>query len=132
MTYALDSNIVSHVLKRDAPVLANYRKAMDDAIDIVIPPIVCYEVLRGLLARGMTKRLAEFDELRQSALQVEFDVMVWQKAAQIYASLFQHGRPIDEGDYLIAAYCIVNDFTLVTNNTRHFEHVDGLKTVNWK
>jgi predicted nucleic acid-binding protein len=132
MTFALDSNIVSHILKRDATVLANYRKAMDDAIDIVIPPIVYYEVQRGLLARGMTKRLAEFDELCQSALQVEFDTMVWQKAAQIYASLFQQGRPIDEGDYLIAAYCVANDFTLVTNNTRHFERVNGLKIVNWK
>ena len=57
--------------------------------------------------------------------------MVWQKAAQIYASLFQQGRPIDEGDYLIAACCIVNDFTLVTNNVRHFERVEGLKIANW-
>jgi predicted nucleic acid-binding protein len=50
-------------------------------------------------------------------------------------TLSKRGTPIGgrgDGDYLIAAFCIVKDYTLVTGNTRHFERIDGLKYVNWK
>jgi len=132
MIYALDSNIVSYMLNGDADVTAHYSQAFDDGGDVAIPPIVFYEIQRGLLARRLNKKLAEFDELYQNVLQVGFDITTWQKAAEIYASLCQQGKPIEDSDIFIAAYCIVNDFTLVTNNTRHFERVDGLKIVNWK
>jgi len=132
MTYALDSNIVSYILKEDAKVIAQYRQALKDGCEMVIPPIVFYEVQRGLLAKKLSKFLAVFDKLYQGASHTEFDKRTWEKGAQISASLFQQGKPIEDADILIAAYCIVNDFTLVTNNTRHFERVDGLKIVNWK
>lgn len=38
---------------------------------------------------------------------------------------------IKDADILIASYCIVNDYTLVTRNAKDFERVDGLKFVNW-
>jgi predicted nucleic acid-binding protein len=132
MIYALDSNIVSYMLKGNVDIKLRYRQAIEGGNDVVIPPIVFYEVQRGLLAGRLNKRLVEFDELCQNALNVEFDILVWQRAAQISALLYQEGRPIEDADILIAAYCLVNDFTLVTNNSRHFERIDGLKIVNWK
>ena len=132
MIYALDSNIVSYILKEDAKVVSHYRQALKDDCEMAIPPIVYYEIQRGLLAKGLRRYLATFDKLYQSALQVGFDMPVWEKAAQISASLYQQGKPIEDADVFIAAYCLVNGYTLVTNNTRHFERVDGLKIVNWK
>jgi len=132
MIYALDSNIVSYMLKEDADVIAHYRQMFDDGGDFVIPPIVFYEVQRGLLAKKLNKKLARFNTLCQKIKQEEFDMSVWRKAAQIYASLSQQGNPIDDADIFIAAFCLVNGYTLVTNNTRHFEHIDGLRFVNWK
>jgi len=132
MIYALDSNIISYMFKGDADIKLRYRQAIEGGNDVVIPPIVFYEVQRGLLAGRLNKRLVEFDELCQNALNVDFDMLVWQRAAQISALLYQQGRPIEDADILIAAYCVVNGFTLVTNNARHFERVDGLKIVNWK
>ncbi|MCL1894097.1 MAG: PIN domain-containing protein [Holophagaceae bacterium] len=132
MIYALDSNIVSYILKEDAKVVSHYRQALKDDCEMVIPPIVYYEVQRGLLAKGLRKYLATFDKLYQSVLQVGFDMPVWKMSAEIYSSLCQQGKPIEDADIFIAAYCLVNDYTLVTNNTRHFERVDGLKTINWK
>ena len=32
---------------------------------------------------------------------------------------------------MIAAFCIVNNCTLVTDNLRHFEGIDGLTFENW-
>ena len=132
MIYALDSNIISYMLQGDVNVIPKYHQAMDDGCQIVIPPIVFYEVQRGLLAKRLHKKLAKFSAMYQKLLHKEFDQPVWQRAAQISALLYQQGRPIEDADILIAAYCVVNGFTLVTNNTRHFERVDGLKIVNWK
>ena len=52
-------------------------------------------------------------------------------AAYIYAKLQKRGRLIEDADLLIAAYCIQNDYTLVTNNSKHFENIDTLQFVNW-
>jgi tRNA(fMet)-specific endonuclease VapC len=120
------------MLKEDADVIARYRQAFDAGEDFVIPPIVFYEIQRGLLAKNLKKKLTQFNALCQKIEQVEFNSLVWQKAAQIYASLSQQGKRIDDADILIAAFCLVNDYTLITNNTRHFEHIEGLNFVNWK
>jgi len=132
MIYALDTNIVSYMLKEDADVIVHYRQTFDAGGDFVIPPIVFYEIQRGLLAKNLKKRLAQFEILCQKIGQVEFNSLVWQKAAQIYADLSQQGKLIDDSDIFIAAFCLVNGFTLVTNNTRHFEYISGLKFINWK
>jgi len=132
MIYALDSNIVSYILKDDAKVIALYRKALSEGDDIVIPPIVFYEVQRGLLAANLSKRLTKFDVFCRKTRQPGFHPSVWRKASQIYATLYRQRNLIDDADIFIAAYCLVNDFTLVTNNTRHFDRIDGLRLVNWK
>jgi predicted nucleic acid-binding protein len=63
----------------------------------------------------------------------EINKAVWDKAAGLYVYSRQVGKPVgDDTDIIIAALCLLNDYTLVTNNTRHFEHIDGLKLVNWK
>jgi len=86
MIYALDTNIVSYLLQGDVSVIPKYRQAMSDSSQIVIPPIVFYEVQRGLLARRLHKKLAQFSAMFQKILHVEFDKPVWQRAAEIYAS----------------------------------------------
>ncbi|MCL2812430.1 MAG: PIN domain-containing protein [Clostridia bacterium] len=132
MIYALDSNIVSYMLKDDADVVARYRQEIDRGNDFVIPPIVFFEVQRWLLAQKLIRKLARFDALCQKAKQCEVTKPVWQKAAQLYAMLSQEGMLVDDTDLLIASFCIINDFTLVTNNIRHFGRIGELKCINWK
>ena len=48
------------------------------------------------------------------------------------AGMFGKGIRIEDMDLLIAATAIYNDMTLVTNNTKHFEHIPDLKLENWK
>jgi len=52
-------------------------------------------------------------------------------AADIYAERKALGKPIDDGDLLIAAQCINHGYVLVTNNTKHFQDITGLKIVDW-
>jgi len=56
---------------------------------------------------------------------------VWNKAAEIYIALKQKGQLIKESDILIAAYCLINNYTLATRNTRDFSRINGLNLVNW-
>ena len=42
------------------------------------------------------------------------------------------GKPInDEFDLLIGVTSVENKLTLVTDNTRHFENISGIKLENW-
>jgi len=135
MIYAFDSNIISGILKRDEAIINKYREEAMRGGDFIIPPIVFYEVQRGLLAKNLFNRLEKFENFCQNLEIGEFNFEIWQKAAQIHAMLSQQGKPIGgkyDGDVFIAAYCIVNDYTLVTNNTKDFGRIDGLKFVNWK
>ena len=58
-------------------------------------------------------------------------IEVYEKATEIYIALKQKGQLIGDADILIAAYCLVNGYTLVTNNTNDFDRIDGLRIVNW-
>ncbi len=133
MIYALDSNIVSYFLKKDSAIRSKILEATERNNGFVMPAIVYFEVKRWLLERGAINKETDFNVLCQSVPIGEFDRRVWNLAASIYVQARRKGKPIDDdADLLIAAFCIVNGYTLVTNNTRHFENIDGLDLVNWK
>ena len=45
--------------------------------------------------------------------------------------LERHGTPLDDFDLLLGCCALAHNLTLVTNNVRHFNKLDGLKVVNW-
>ncbi|MEN9670120.1 MAG: hypothetical protein RL018_397, partial [Pseudomonadota bacterium] len=55
---------------------------------------------------------------------------IWHYARQ-RKLLKEAGTPIGEMDLLIAAQALGEDLTLVTNNTREFERIEGLRLENW-
>lgn len=44
----------------------------------------------------------------------------------------KHGIAIDDDDILIGSFSIVKDAVLVTNNTKHFQNLNGIHLVDWK
>jgi len=134
MIYAFDSNMISAILKRDINIITRYREEISNGNEFIIPPIAFYEVERGLLSANLLNKRRAFIEFCKDIEVGEFNYEIWQKSAQIYATLKKQGNPIGDkfdGDVFIAAYCLVNDYTLITNNTRDFKRIDGLKFVNW-
>jgi len=61
----------------------------------------------------------------------EFDTAAAEVAGQVGAWLSSQGTPIGPYDSLIAAHAQALGITLVTNNTREFERVPGLRLENW-
>lgn len=51
--------------------------------------------------------------------------------AEHFTRLKDVGTPIGANDLWIACHALAEDATLVTNNTREFARVAGLRVVNW-
>ena len=132
--YALDSNIISAMLKENQAIINRYEQEVEQGKAFIIPPIVLYEIQRGLLVKNMLKRLRNFENFCENIEIGEFNIQVWLKAAEIYAELSKQGKPVGtpyDGDVFIAAFCIINGYTLITSNKDHFERIDGLNFENW-
>jgi tRNA(fMet)-specific endonuclease VapC len=60
-----------------------------------------------------------------------FDENAAKEYGKIKTCLKKRGSMIGPLDTLIAAHAKSGNFTLVTNNTREFERVEGLKMEDW-
>lgn len=56
---------------------------------------------------------------------------MWVKSAYIYVELRKKGFTVGDDDIFVAAFCLLNGYTLVTRNTKDFENIAGLRQVNW-
>jgi predicted nucleic acid-binding protein len=130
--YALDTNIISYILKNDVTVIDRYRLTANQENEFIMPPIVYFEVKRWLLEHGAKNKQTKFDEMCETIPLGNLNKKVWDVATTLYVQTRKKGNPMSDADLIIAAFCLVNDYTLVTNNTRHFESIDGLTLINWK
>jgi tRNA(fMet)-specific endonuclease VapC len=62
---------------------------------------------------------------------IDLDRFAAEEAAVIRAQLEKKGKSIGPYDLLIAGLARSRDLTLVTNNTREFERIVGLRIENW-
>jgi len=131
MIYALDSNIISYLLKDNPAVYTQLFKAIDAGCRCIIPSIAYYEIKRGLLAVNATTKMVGFDKLCRDFGVGSMDIHVWNEAARLYAIHSKSGELLEDADFFMAAFCIVNGYTLITNNTGHFKRINELKYVNW-
>ena len=132
-TYALNTNIISFMLKRNTEIINAWRTANDNGHIFVIPVVVYYEIRRGLLAVNATAQMQAFADLCEILNAVEMSHDAWEKSAQIWSALKKSGNMLgrDDGDVFIAAQCIVSEYTLVTDNTSDFSRIDGLRYISW-
>jgi tRNA(fMet)-specific endonuclease VapC len=131
VTYLLDTNIVSYLLKRNANIDNKFREARRLQKNIFISCITYYEVKRGLLAINATRQLADFT-LFCHRYQILFldDIAILEKACEIHADLKIKGTPIQEADILIAATAITRGLILVSNDS-DLLRVERLNLENW-
>ena len=132
--YSLDSSIVIEILRQN-PVVIRRLEETKNTDKHYICSIVYYEIMRGFNCENHTRKINAFQTLYENVGHLFFDrenFKVIYEASKIYRKLKSTGSMIDENDIYIAAISMVNDCTLVTANTRHFERVEGLNFVNWR
>ena len=131
MMYALDTNIISYFIQGDNQVRMRLYQVLHNGDMVIIPPIVYYEVLRGFRHKSAPKKEWAFSQMCAMYPVGEMKLTMWQCAAGLYGARRKAGKSVDDTDILIAAYCIVNGYTFVTNNTKHFEGIEDLPLVDW-
>ena len=129
--YALDANIISFLLRGNRQLQERIYREANNGRGVIVLPVAYYEVKRGLINYKAHGKLVAFERLCKRLGVDEIDIETLDCAANIYASLKTQGRLIEDSDILIAASCLAHGKTLVTDNTRHFERIDGLDIVNW-
>jgi len=131
VTYLLDTNIVSYILRRNATVGRKLRDANRSGEDVFISCITYYELKRGLLYANATRQLAEFNQF-YSKYEVLFldDIEIIERACEIHVDLQRRGLKIREQDIFIAATAIARGLILVSNDS-DLLRVEGLSLENW-
>jgi tRNA(fMet)-specific endonuclease VapC len=131
VTYLLDTNIVSYILKKNVIVDQKFREVRRLKQDVFMSCITYYEVKRGLLAINATRQLAEFNKFCETyKILLIDDLDIIELACEIYVDLQSRGFIIQEQDILIAATAIARGLILVSNDS-DLLRVQGIKLENW-
>jgi tRNA(fMet)-specific endonuclease VapC len=131
MTYALDTNIVSYFLKKDATIVARMRLENGRKNQFVIPPTVYFEINNWLLRNNSKNKIVTFEKMYLAQGIGVIDKFVLDSASTVKLKMQKQGKGISDDDLFIAAYCLKHNLPLVTNNIDHFKNVDGFEILNW-
>ncbi len=130
----LDTNICSFIMRERPPaVLDRLQKAVELQNSIAISVITYYEMLLGTIGRNASPHhagLVEAFVARLSAI-LPWERSAAEEAARVRRDLGAKGMPIGGNDTMIAGHALAADCVLVTNNTREFSRVAGLRLEDW-
>ena len=128
--YLLDTDILVYALKGDAAVRGNLEKHRADPLAVSVVSLM--ELYYG--AHKSRRPVSNLAKVR--ALEAAFEVLALaQECVETFGSLKAgleaKGQPLDDFDLALAATCLAHHLILVTNNTRHFSRIEGLRLENW-
>ena len=126
----LDTNICIYIInKRPPEVLARFREYRLGEIGIcsVVAAELAYGVAKSRSARNRSALVMFLAPLEV----LPFDEAAVWAYGELRASLEREGQPIGALDTMIAAHALSLEAPLVTNNTREFARVPGLRLENW-
>ncbi|HEY9874277.1 MAG TPA: type II toxin-antitoxin system VapC family toxin [Candidatus Obscuribacterales bacterium] len=131
MSYLLDTNIVTAILKKNERINKKLGEVDIQGEAVFISVITYYEVQRGLLAVNAIRQLSDFNMLCQEYEVLLLDAIeIIERASEIYADLKRRGRLIQDTDILIAATAITRGLILVSDDS-DMQRVSGITVENW-
>ena len=102
-------------------------------LEIKIPAVVKAELLLGAYKSKTPQRsLEKLEGLLEPFDIVPFDEAAAYEYAAIRKQTEEKGTLVGPNDLMIAAIVKFYDGILVTNNTREFSRIDGLRLENWR
>ena len=130
LRYLLDTNICIDVIKRRPESLLD--RFNENASHLAISAITLAELLHGAEKSSQPQRTLSVVEDFCSRLDVlDYGAKAAQHYGQIRSALERRGTPIGVNDLHIAAHARSEGLTLVSNNLREFQRVEGLLYENW-
>jgi tRNA(fMet)-specific endonuclease VapC len=128
--YLLDTNIVIYCLKGHEVVNKNLLSHLNDPINISV--VTLMELYYGAYkSKKVESNLAKIKTLENSIEVIPLGKEVVEIFGIYKAKLERSGTPLDDFDLILAACAATNNLVLVTNNTKHFKRIEGLKITDW-
>lgn len=127
-SYMLDTNIVSHILRRHPAVLDNLSR-------VPVGSVCMSAITEGELLYGLARRPSTSRTNAVQALLARVEVLPWSRdvAARygpLRAEQEKRGLPLGPLDTQIAAHALASGCVLVTAD-QAFAHVQALTVVDW-
>ncbi|MEH8019589.1 PIN domain-containing protein [Rheinheimera muenzenbergensis] len=133
-TYMLDTNICSFIMRERPETLLKVLQGHVENKDRLVLSAITYAELRfGAIGKKASPKhnfiVDQFMERVDAVL--PWDKISVEATAALKLYLAEHGIPIGANDAAIAGNAIAAGCVLVTNNTREFERVPGLRIEDW-
>jgi tRNA(fMet)-specific endonuclease VapC len=130
MRYLLDTDICIYVINERPPRVVEAFLAHADA-GLGISAVTAAELYYGVARTGSQRNLKALRQFLAPLEIAPFDAAAAELFGSMRAWLNSQGTPIGPYDTQIAAHAMALGVTLVTNNTREFARVPGLRIENW-
>ena len=133
MSYILDTNAVSALMKGDAAVIKQL--AETNRAEVRVPQPVIAEIAYGIQRLPASKRRQRlqdrFDLVCSELACAPWTDAVSERFGNIKASLERKGQRIEDFDAAIAAHALALDGVLVTANMSDMAQIPGLSIEDW-
>ena len=127
----LDTNICIYLIK-NKPIEVKEKFNAYEVGEICISSITVSELYYGVYKSQMVEKNLRALALFLAPLNiVDYNEKASIEYGKIRATLESTGKVIGSLDMLIAAHAVSLGVILVSNNTKEFERVDGLRLENW-
>jgi tRNA(fMet)-specific endonuclease VapC len=127
--YLLDADTVSYALRGQGHVAT--RILEHSPSELCVSAVTLAELRFGAETKESQKLRRAIRSFVKDVGVVAFDEAAAERFAEVAADLAESGTPIGVFDTLVAAQALALGLIVVTNNTRHFGRVAGLKVENW-
>ena len=127
----LDTNICIYIIKQK-PLSVKQKFESFDIGELCISSITVAELMYGVYkSQQLERNLQALERFLMPFEVLEFNFSAAAAYGKIRAALEKKGQVIGGLDMQIAGHAISLDMTVVTNNIKEFERVDGLMLENW-
>lgn len=130
MRYVVDTNFWIKFLRKQPYALQKLKDTLEAGDEIVISPIVYFELMRGAVKRDDEEIIGAVRNIKENMTYFEMTDEIWEIAAKLWADAVKRNKRQDDADTLIAAFAIHLDATVVTENEKHFKEFP-VRVENW-
>jgi tRNA(fMet)-specific endonuclease VapC len=127
--FMLDADTVSYAIRGRGRVAAELLRHRPS--ELCLSSITLAEIQFGAEAKRSQKLRHAIRNFVKDMQVLPFDEPAAVRFAVVAAALGHKGTPIGSFDTLVAAHALSLGLTVITNNTKHFSRVPGLKLENW-
>ena len=131
MRYMLDTNICIYAIKHKPESVFKHLQELEP-VDVCISSVTYAELVHGVeKSAAIEKNRVALALLLANIEIMDFDSLAAESYGKIRADLEKIGTPIGPLDMMIAGHAKSLGYVVVTNNTKEFRRIKGLKLENW-